>query len=124
MKSRSGGARGVRADDTAGVAFSGESEPVPTAYAPPVAPVVSREDEGDDLVWDAPRWVLLVGTVAVLALVAACFLVFWRDMGTAPRESAVEAFGVAFGLLVLVSGIGAFREAARRRGRPPGSGNR
>lgn len=106
------------------MAFSGESEPVPTAYASAVPAVVAREDTDDDLVWDAPRWVLPVGTLATLALVVGCFLVFWRNMGTAPRESAVEAFGVAFGLLVVLSAIGAFREAARRRRRRPESGNR
>jgi hypothetical protein len=66
----------------------------------------------DEIVTPAPRWLLVGGSVFVAAVVVVCFLVFWRGMGTAPRQSAVEAFGVAFGLMVVVSIIGAFVQSA------------
>lgn len=99
----------------------GEGEAVPAAYARATpAATATHRDETDDLVWAAPRWVVPLGAVFVACLIVVCFLVFWRGMGTAPRESAVEAFGVAFGLLVVLSVIGAFCLAARqRRADPP-----
>lgn|GEM_PF-2500365 len=92
----------------------GESEAVRTAYP---ATAAARRDEPDDLVWPAPRWVVPVGAVVVGLLIVVCFLVFWKGMGTSPRESAVEAFGVAFGLLVVLSVIGAFVSAGRSSSR-------
>lgn len=93
----------------------GEGEAVPAAYAQATpAATATQRDETDDLVWAAPRWVVPLGAVFVAVLIVLCFLVFWRGMGTSVRQSAVEAFGVAFGLLVVLSVIGAFCLAARQ----------
>ncbi|WP_203661084.1 hypothetical protein [Actinocatenispora rupis] len=98
------------------MAYPGEGESVPATYVPAAsAAAVPHEAASDDLSWDPPRWVLPVAGLAVAALLLTCFLVFWQGMGTAPRESAVEAFGVVFGLLVAVSAVGAFRLGARRQ---------
>ena len=98
------------------MSVSGEGEATPAAYRrAAVAARSDRRDGADDLVWHAPRWVVPVGSVVVAALVAGCFVIFWRGMGTSPRQSAVEAFGVAFGLLVVLSAIGACCLAGRRR---------
>jgi len=67
----------------------------------------------DAIVTPAPGWVFAVGGAAGTVLLLTCFLLFWLGMGTAPRESAVEAFGVVFGLLVIVSGTGAFVQQTR-----------
>ena len=66
-----------------------------------------------EIVTPAPRWLLVGGSVFIAAVIVGCFLVFWLGMGTAMRQSAVEAFGVALGLLVVLSGIGAFVQSAR-----------
>lgn len=81
------------------------------AVAEPVIdePVV----DDDDLTTPAPLWVLVAGAVALAGVVLTCFLIFWRGMGTAVRQSAVEAFGVALGILVVWSVIGAFVQSAR-----------
>ena len=78
-------------------------------------PAEEAASPGDEIVTPAPRWLLVGGSVFVAAVVVFCFLLFWRGMGTAPRQSAVEAFGVALGLLVVLSGIGAFVQSARDR---------
>lgn len=101
-----------------------DGEPVPVigseaAIRSDTLPAFERYPEedaaspGDEIVTPAPRWLLVGGLVFVAAVVVVCFLVFWRGMGTAPRQSAVEAFGVAFGLMVVVSIIGAFVQSAR-----------
>lgn len=72
-------------------------------------------DQPEELVWWAPRWVLPVGTVLLAGLVAGCAALFRATMHTALRESVTEAFGVGTGLLVLLSGIGAFHRAALER---------
>lgn len=82
--------------------------PAVDEYQP--GPVAARTA---DIVTPVPGWLLAAGAVFVAAVIVVCFLVFWRGMGTAPRQSAVEAFGVAFGLMVVVSLVGAFVQAAR-----------
>jgi hypothetical protein len=69
-------------------------------------------DDADDLVWEAPRWVVPLGTTVAAILLLTCSLVFWLGMGTDLTDSVTEAFGVVFGVLVVVSGIGAFHRAA------------
>jgi hypothetical protein len=69
-------------------------------------------DPGDDLVWPAPGWVLPLGTALAVAVLLTCSLVFWLGMGTDLTDSVTEAFGVVFGALVVLSGIGAFHRAA------------
>lgn len=76
-------------------------------------PVEDAASPDDEIVTPAPRWLLVAGSVFVATVIVVCFFAFWLGMGTAPRQSAVEAFGVAFGLLVVVSGIGAFVQSAR-----------
>jgi hypothetical protein len=103
------------------VSVPGEGEAVAAAYAQAMpAATATQRDETDDLVWAAPRWVVPLGAVFVALLIVVCFLVFWRGMGTSVRQSAVEAFGVAFGLLVVLSVIGACLAARQpRRPAPP-----
>jgi hypothetical protein len=69
-------------------------------------------DRADDLVWPAPGWVVPAGGTAAAALLVVCSLVFWRGMGTNLADSVTEAFGVVLGVLVVLSGIGAFHRAA------------
>lgn len=66
----------------------------------------------DDLVWDAPGWVVPLGATAAAVLLLTCSLVFWLGMGTDLTDSVTEAIGVVLGVLVVVSGIGAFHRAA------------
>jgi hypothetical protein len=100
-------AAGVRALPALGASPIGAAA-APTPHVP----------ASDDLVWDAPAWVLPAGLVLVVGLIGACFVIFWQGMGTEPRQAAVEAFGVAFGLLTVVSAVGAFHRAARHDPRP------
>jgi hypothetical protein len=68
--------------------------------------------DGDDLIWHAPRWVLPVGGTLAVVVLVTCSLVFWQGMDTDLADSVTEAFGVVFGVLVVLSGIGAFHRAA------------
>jgi hypothetical protein len=74
--------------------------------------VAGVEEHGDDLVWAAPGWVVPAGGTAAAVLLVVCSLVFWRGMGTDLADAVTEAFGVVFGVLVVLSGIGAFHRAA------------
>jgi hypothetical protein len=74
--------------------------------------MAAAEGNEDDLVWQAPGWVLPVGAVVAVIMLVTGSLVFWQGMGTDLTDAVTEAFGVVFGLLVVVSGIGAFHRAA------------
>lgn len=63
--------------------------------------------DADDTRRDAWRAVLVALVLAVLA--AGWFLMSWTVMHTPPVEAVGEALGVAFGLLILVSVVGAVR---------------
>lgn len=54
-------------------------------------------------------WRTVVAALALVVLVAGWFFMSWKVMHTPPVEAAGEALGVAFGLLILVSVIGALR---------------
>ena len=59
--------------------------------------------------------VIVVGITILLALGAGWFLLSWQVMGTAAGDAVGEALGVMFALLIVVSVIGAVRDAAARK---------
>jgi formate hydrogenlyase subunit 3/multisubunit Na+/H+ antiporter MnhD subunit len=58
----------------------------------------------------APVWVLVAGVTVLLGLSVGWFLLSWRVLHATPGDAAGEALGVAFGLLIVASVIGAIRK--------------
>lgn len=58
------------------------------------------------------RWRLVAGLIGVLAGAVGWFLLSWLVMNATPDGAANEAIGVAFGLLIAISAVGA---ALKRR---------
>jgi hypothetical protein len=54
-----------------------------------------------------PRWLIVTAAALVVGLAAGWFLLSWAVMHTAAGDAAEESLGVAFGLLVTVSAVGA-----------------
>jgi len=70
----------------------------------------------------AQRGVLVLGATLIALLSAGWFMVSWRVVHTPAGDAFGEALGVVFGLLILVSAVGASRRARSDddgTGRPP-----
>lgn len=55
----------------------------------------------------APQWLMPVGLVVTLVLAAGWFVLSWIVMKSSPVDAFGEAVGVALGLLIVLSVIGA-----------------
>lgn len=56
---------------------------------------------------------IVTGATALLVIAIGWFVLSWRVMHTPAGDAAGEALGVIFGLLILVSVIGALRRNPR-----------
>ena len=64
-----------------------------------------------------PSWTaVVVGITLLLAAALGWFLLSWKVIGTSARVAAGEAVGVVFGLLIVVSAVGAVRTRRRAAG--------
>ncbi len=56
---------------------------------------------------------VVAGAAAVALLAVGWFVLSWRVGHTAPADALGEALGVALGLLIVASAVGAFRSRNR-----------